>query len=176
VQQIPYVLVGPAIQTCAWVFYAFFLYQKCVLMGHIASALVDQINQVIAQGLPQAQDSGFCVTHADAQQVRCVLAYHPDQTRPGNTLSGPTMMMLADAAMYALVLANDLSQIMSVTHDFSIHFLARPVPQDLIAVATLLRAGRRSMVMRVDLYSGDILVAHATGSYARVEPRVPSCP
>ncbi len=145
-------------------------------MSHTSTILAEQINHIIAQGLPQAQDSGFCVTHAEAQQVRCVLTYHADQMRPGNTLSGPTMMMLADAAMYALVLANDPNQIMSVTHDFHIHFLARPAPQDLIAIATLLRAGRRSMVMRVDLYSNNTLVAHATGSYARVAPRMSSNP
>lgn len=139
-------------------------------MNPSSTALAQTINDTIAQSIPQAQDSRFCVTDATKQQVRCVLAYHPDQTRSGNTLSGPTMMMLADAAMYALVLANDLQQIMSVTHDFHIHFLARPAPQDLIAIATLLRAGRRSLVMRVDLFSGDTLVAHATGSYARVAP------
>jgi uncharacterized protein (TIGR00369 family) len=126
------------------------------------------ITALIYQGIPAAHHQAFRVQSVDLPHVTCVLAYHEHQVRTGNTLSGPTLMMLADAAMYALVLALDPSQIMAVTHDFHMHFLARPAPQDLTAVATLLRQGRRSVVMRVDLFSGDQLVAHATGSYARV--------
>lgn len=130
--------------------------------------LAAQVTQLIRQGLPVAHDSGFFVQHVALPQVTCCLPYQADQIRPGNTLSGPTLMTLADATMYALILALDPSQVMAVTHDLHIHFLARPAPQDLTATATLLKAGKRSVVMRVDIFSGDKLVAHATGSYAKV--------
>ena len=137
----------------------------------MSSFTAQQLSALIHQGLPAALDIGFCVQSVELPHVTCVLPYRADQLRPGNTVSGPTLMMLADATMYALVLALDPTQVMSVTHDLHIHFLARPAPQDLTAVATLLRQGRRSVVMRVDLYSEQRLVAHATGSYARVEPK-----
>ncbi len=130
--------------------------------------LAAHVTQLIRQGLPVAQDSGFFVQSVDLPQVTCCLPYQTDQIRPGNTLSGPTLMTLADATMYALILALDPTQLMAVTHDLHIHFLARPAPQDLPATATLLKAGKRSVVMRVDIFSGEKLVAHATGSYARV--------
>jgi acyl-coenzyme A thioesterase PaaI-like protein len=140
---------------------------KATGMAKVSAA---DITALIYQGIPATHHQAFRVQSVALPHVTCILAYHADQVRSGNTLSGPTLMMLADAAMYALVLALDPSQIMSVTHDFHMHFLARPAPQDLTAVATLLRQGRRSVVMRVDLFSGDQLVAHATGSYARVAP------
>ena len=130
--------------------------------------LAAHVTELIRQGLPVAQDSGFFVQSVDLPQVTCCLPYQADQIRPGNTLSGPTLMTLADATMYALILALDPTQLMAVTHDLHIHFLARPAPQDLTATATLLKAGKRSVVMRVDIFSGEKLVAHATGSYARV--------
>ncbi len=130
--------------------------------------LATQVTELIRQGLPVAQDSGFFVQSVDLPQVTCCLPYQADQIRPGNTLSGPTLMTLADATMYALILALDPTQLMAVTHDLHIHFLARPAPQDLTATATLLKAGKRSVVMRVDIFSGEKLVAHATGSYAKV--------
>lgn len=130
--------------------------------------LAAHVTQLIRQGLPVAQDSGFFVQQVALPQVTCCLPYQADQIRPGNTLSGPTLMTLADATMYALILALDPTQLMAVTHDLHIHFLARPAPQDLTATATLLKAGKRSVVMRVDIFSGEKLVAHATGSYAKV--------
>jgi uncharacterized protein (TIGR00369 family) len=86
--------------------------------------------------------------------------------RPGGTLSGPTLMGLADTTMYFLV----LSQIGrdAVTQDLNIHFLRRPAQVDLIAEARLLKLGRRSIVGDVLLYSDGERrpVAHATSTYA----------
>ncbi|AXI02528.1 PaaI family thioesterase [Aquirhabdus parva] len=132
------------------------------------------INQLILEGIPASNASGFRVDQVDLPTVTCILPFHAKQIRPGNTISGPTMMMLADAAMYALILALDDTQRMSVTQDLHIHFLARPAAaQDLQAIVTLVKQGRRSVVMRVDIYSvasesEKKLVAFATGTYALV--------
>lgn len=135
------------------------------------TTLATRINHIIQQGVAMTggRSGGFEVLSVNLPQVTCILPYHAKHIRPGNTISGPTLMTLADAAMYAVVLALDERQIMAVTHDFQIHFLARPEPKDLTAVATLLKAGKRSVVMRVDLYSGEKLVAHCTGSYALMQ-------
>jgi uncharacterized protein (TIGR00369 family) len=100
------------------------------------------------------------------------MPFNERQLRPGGTLSGPTMMDLADAAMYASVLAEHGALEMAVTENLNINFLRRPAPRDLIAVAEPLKSGRRSMVLDVRIYSPgepggeDALVAHATGTYA----------
>ncbi|MEC7119980.1 MAG: PaaI family thioesterase [Pseudomonadota bacterium] len=128
--------------------------------------VAQEVTNLLYQIMPPAEDQGLYVSQIDLPQVTCIMPFQPHQLRPGNTLSGPTMMTLADVCMYALVLAIDEHQKMAVTQDLQIHFLARPEPKDLVGIATALKIGRRSIVMRVDLYSGDRLVAHATGSYA----------
>jgi uncharacterized protein (TIGR00369 family) len=127
-----------------------------------------EITTIIRQGLPAATESAFRVEHVEGARVRCRMPFNEKQLRPGGTLSGPTMMDLADAAMYASVLAQHGALEMAVTQNLNINFLRRPAQRDLIAVAEPLRAGRRSMVLDVRVYSDgdDRLVAHATGTYA----------
>ncbi len=129
------------------------------------------VAQIIANVAPDFTKSGIRIDQLNLPETVCVLPFHTKQTRPGNTISGPTMMFLADFAMYTLVLALDNTQIMSVTQDLHMHFLARPAAQDLQAVGTVVKKGRRTVVMRVDIFSigpeGEKkLVAFATGTYA----------
>lgn len=129
------------------------------------------VTQIIATVAPDFIKSGIRIDRLDLPETVCVLPFHAKQTRPGNTISGPTMMFLADVAMYTLVLALDNTQVMSVTQDLHMHFLARPAAQDLQAVGAVVKKGRRTVVMRVDIFSispeGERkLVAFATGTYA----------
>jgi uncharacterized protein (TIGR00369 family) len=133
--------------------------------------LAAHVSQIIMASMPSSTRFGFRIDHIAPPEVICTLPFQEKQTRPGNTISGPTLMTLADLAMYALVLGLDQSQVMAVTQDLHMHFLARPAPQDLQAVGTVVKHGRRSVVMRVDLYSvapegSKKLVAFATGTYA----------
>jgi len=86
--------------------------------------------------------------------------------RAGGTISGPAMMALADTAAYYLTLAHAGPVASAATANLDIHFLSRPDPVDVTAVARMLRLGRRLSVAAVDLFSGDVLVAHATVTYA----------
>lgn len=130
----------------------------------------EEITVLIREGVPAADQWRFQVLMADGQSARCLLPYDASQLRPGGTLSGPTMMTLADAAMYAVVLARYGRQLMAVTQDFNIHFLSRPEASDLQATATILKGGKRSVVLSVHIYSRDVLVAHASGTYALPKP------
>jgi len=134
-------------------------------------SLAERVTQIILAGAPAFARFGFRIEHIALPEVICTLPFQQKQTRPGNTISGPTLMTLADVAMFALVLALDSRQLMAVTQDLHMHFLARPAPQDLQAVGTVVKHGKRTVVMRVDIYSiapeGDKkLVAFATGTYA----------
>jgi uncharacterized protein (TIGR00369 family) len=88
--------------------------------------------------------------------------------RPGGTLSGPTMMALADFTMYVAVLASIGWVPLAVTTNLTINFLTRPKPGDLIAEARLLKLGKRLAVGEIDIRpDGEVdLAAHATATYS----------
>jgi uncharacterized protein (TIGR00369 family) len=99
-------------------------------------------------------------------QVR--LLYHDRHLRPGGTISGPSLMTLADTAMYLAVLAMLGPVALAVTTNLNINFLRKPARADVIGQAKLLKLGKRLAVGEVTLYSdGDAEpVAHATGTYS----------
>jgi uncharacterized protein (TIGR00369 family) len=127
-----------------------------------------EITHVIQHGVPASGESGFRVEALTAQGVVCRLPYSDRQLRPGGTLSGPAMMTLADAAMYAAVLARLGRLEMAVTQNLNINFLARPKPADLLAEVEILKMGRRTVVLDVKIFSDGSpdVVAHATGTYS----------
>lgn len=94
------------------------------------------------------------------------MPFRKDLVRAGGTISGPAMMALADTAAYFVTLVHAGPVPSAATANLDIHFLSRPQPVDVVAVATMLRLGRRLAVSKVDLLSGDELVAHATVTYA----------
>ena len=73
--------------------------------------------------------------------------------RPGGTVSGPTLMKLADAAAYILVLGRLGRAALAVTSSLQIDFVRRPTVGELIADVDLVKMGRSLAVMNVRLYS-----------------------
>lgn len=108
------------------------------------------------------------VTEVSAGRVALRQPFAREHLRPGDTVSGPTLMTLADTAMYLLVVAHLGPEPMTVTSHLSIDFLRRPKPADLLAEATLLKLGRSLAVGHVLLRSeGDPApVASAQVTYA----------
>ncbi len=92
--------------------------------------------------------------------------------RPGDTVSGPTLMALADVAMYAALLGEIGLVPLAVTTSLNINFLRRPAQRDVIGEAKLLKVGKRLAVGEVTLFSdGDPEpVAHVTCTYS-IPPR-----
>lgn len=89
--------------------------------------------------------------------------------RPGDTVSGPTMMGLADYATYVALLSAIGPVALAVTTNLTISFMHKPAAdRDLLAEAVLLKLGRRLAVAEVRLTSqgSDALVAHATVTYS----------
>ncbi len=133
-----------------------------------------QVQEIIRQGVPQAEDLDLRIEEVSDQHSLARIPFHSRLIRPGGTLSGPTLMALGDAAMYALVLGKlgptDRGPTeMAVTSNLNINFLSKPQPVDLMAKAKLLRMTHRQAVCEVALYSAgneDELVAHVTGTYA----------
>ena len=50
----------------------------------------------------------------------------PDQLRPGGTVSGPTLMAVADAALYVAILGEIGIVPLAVTTSLTINFLRKP--------------------------------------------------
>jgi uncharacterized protein (TIGR00369 family) len=96
---------------------------------------------------------------------------HPfsqNSLRPGGTLSGTTMMSLADFAMYVAVLSAVGWVPLAVTTNLSINFLKKPAPRDLLAEARLIKLGKRLAVGEIGIRTDgeEALVAHATSTYS----------
>ena len=127
-----------------------------------------QVETLIRGGLPAAAEQGVVVESVGENRARVRYRFTESMIRPGGTVSGPTLMSLADAAMYAAILANLDGQEMAVTQNLNINFLSKPGQADLIGDAEILRLGRRSAMLEVRLYSdgNDVMVAHVTGTYA----------
>lgn len=135
----------------------------------MAELTAEQVQALIRSGVPMAEDIDLRIDHLDADRAVVRVPFHGKLVRPGGTVSGPTIMSLADAAMYAVVLGRLGRVEMAVTANLNINFLARPRPIDLVAEARILRLSRRQAVCEVQLYSlgaEDDLVAHVTGTYA----------
>ena len=127
-----------------------------------------QVEALIRGGLPAAAEQGVVVESVGENRARVRYRFTESMIRPGGTVSGPTLMSLADAAMYAAILANLDGQEMAVTQNLNINFLSKPGQADLIGDAEIRRLGRRSAMLEVRLYSdgNDVMVAHVTGTYA----------
>lgn len=128
-----------------------------------------EVQTLIRGGLPMAEDIDLRIDRLDEEGVLARVPFQAKLVRPGGTLSGPTIMALGDAAMYAVVLGRLGRVEMAVTSNLNINFLVKPKPVDLLAEARILRLSRRQAVCEVSLYSDgneNELVAHVTGTYA----------
>ena len=128
-----------------------------------------QTQALIRGGLRVAEKGALSVEEVRPGYARIRLPYSERMLRPGNVISGPTLFTAADSAMYALVLSHLGPELMAVTSQCNLNFLNKAAPGDVIAEAQLLKLGRKLVVMEVRMRTGDdpIIVAHATGTYAR---------
>ena len=95
--------------------------------------------------------------------------------RPGGTLSGASLMALADLAIYAALLGEIGLVPLAVTTSLTINFLRKPPLADVLAEARLLKVGKSLAFGEIVLVSdGDPRpVAHATSTYS-IPPRPPA--
>ena len=114
-------------------------------------------------------DETFAIEALEPGKARVRFFVAPRHGRPGGTLAGPAMMLLADTAIYAAILAADEQATDAVTSSFHMCFLRRPALKDVLADAEILKTGRRLIVGEVRLHTdGDEeAIAQATVSYAR---------
>ena len=127
----------------------------------------DQINRMMTEAWPSAPCvcSELSPTHAVAS-----LTPAASDLRPGGFISGPTLFGVADAALWFLCFgASGQIEPLALTSDLSIRFL-RPARGEIVfARADLNKAGSRSVVGTITVWtdSFDEPCAVAQGSYVR---------
>jgi uncharacterized protein (TIGR00369 family) len=136
----------------------------------IAKMTATEFNDFLHKEFPQAFEGGdICIESADGNTSLLRQRYSERMLRPGRTVSGPTLMALADLAMYVVLLSAIGPIGLAVTTNLSINFLRKGEPgKDVFAAARLLKLGRRLAVGEVNLSSGDSpdLIAHVTATYS----------
>ena len=132
----------------------------------------DDLNRLLQSEFPYSGDSLARVEAVGEMTARVRLPYHDRHLRPGETISGASLMTLADMAMYVAVLAMIGPVLLAVTTNLNINFLRKPAKNDVIAECRILKLGARLAVGEVTMYSeGDPSpVAHATVTYS-IPPR-----
>ena len=136
----------------------------------VAKMSVAELDAFLLKEFPQSFGSGdITIERADGETCLLRQRFSEAMLRPGGTVSGPTLMALADYAMYAVLLSAIGPVGLAVTTQLSINFLRKaPADRDLIAEAKLLKRGKRLAMGEVSLFSdgNPELVAHVTGTYS----------
>lgn len=129
---------------------------------------VDELEQFLDAHFPDMAQRAVSVENVEANFARVRLRYHDRHLRPGGTIAGPSLMMLADMAMYMALLAMIGPVALAVTTNLNINFLRKPAQADVIGECKILKLGKRLAVGEVTMYSeGDTEpVAHATVTYS----------
>ena len=132
------------------------------------------VTAFFAAHFPHALDFGFVIDTLSADGATGSLAGRPAPLRPGDTVRGPTLMTLADTAMYAALIAGEGPERggRAVTSSLEMHFLHRPRARRIEARCRLLKVGRRLAVGAVELFADDRVapVAFCTVTYGFPEP------
>ena len=136
----------------------------------VAKMSVAELDKFLRHEFPQVFRGGD-VQIESADGASCLLrqCYSDQMLRPGGTVSGPTLMALADLAMYVVLLSAIGPIGLAVTTNLNINFLRKGAPgQDVLAAARLLKLGKRLAVGEVNLLSGASPepIAHVTSTYS----------
>lgn len=129
----------------------------------------EQLTQLLNVAFPSNKgDQPIVVEEVRPGVVRIRMRYREWMQRPGQALSGPTLMAAADTAMYVAVMAHVGPVLMAVTADMNLRFLNRGALGDVLAEASILKFGRKLVVMECRVWSAaepERLAMHSTGSY-----------
>jgi uncharacterized protein (TIGR00369 family) len=133
---------------------------------------VAAIQATMREGVPLAAAWGIEVLAAEAGVALVRLPFRPDRLRPGNTVSGPALMGLADVAMWAALLSVTEGRDESVTSTMTVNFLRPAGAVPVLAEARLVKRGRRMVFGEIILRAegSDDIAAHVTTTWAVIAP------
>jgi uncharacterized protein (TIGR00369 family) len=131
----------------------------------------EELQQSLTGDFPHYRERPFVVEEFDdSGRVVMRMKFSESQLRPGGTIAGPVIFGLCDVTAWAVChVLHGLDAHDSVTADLTMHFLSRPLPGDLIAVARCVKPGKRLVVSSIEVFPADDLahaVCHAVATYA----------
>lgn len=130
----------------------------------------NQLNAFLKEHFPQIESVGI-VHEVTDNEVIFALQPNESHLRPGNTISGPTMMALADVTAYGTILNRVGPEALAVTTNLNINFLRKPEAGiQMLARGSLLKLGKRLAICEISIVQNkkdeEILVAHCTCTYS----------
>ena len=126
------------------------------------------LHKFLEEHFPQAAHLDLKVEHLDDTTIRVRLASDERHLRPGGTISGPTLVWLADLGFYLLLLGRLGPVAQAVTTNLNINFMRKPEPADLLGEGRLMKLGRALAVGDFTIWSEGKKdpVAHVTLTYS----------
>lgn len=133
---------------------------------------VDELQKFLIDAFPDSPPTTIVedITATGARMRLPVTAVHG---RPGGTVSGPTLMGLADQTAWLSLVGQIGPVALSVTTSLHIDFLRKPALVDVIAQGQILKLGRRLAVMDVAIWSDDEGGPHHLVAKAQVTYSIP---
>lgn len=115
---------------------------------------VEELRDYLAKEFPQAYAPGKPNKIISVGPGTAVVHFTASERhlRPGGTVSGPTLMGLADGAIYVAILAAIGPVALAVTTSFTCNFLSKPAPGDLACDVKILKLGKRLVVAEASIH------------------------
>lgn len=127
----------------------------------------DEANAFLARAFPGRGHQNRVLI---MESGRAVIRLEADEThlRPGNYISGPTQMSLADTAAYMAIMTLTGLEPMAVTSNLNINFLRPCIGNVVIAEGVILKIGQALAVIEVDIRieGAEKPASHAIVTYA----------
>ena len=131
---------------------------------------VREIEDFLDREFPQIHADGRVLSIADLRPGGLTMRFDPQERhlRPGATISGPSMVMVADVAAYAAILAHLGPVALAVTTSLNVNFLRKPEMQPMFCDCRILKLGKRLAVIDAILRQDGLrdAVAQATVTYS----------
>ena len=127
----------------------------------------EDLNEFLEKEFPQV-NKNLEILEVSDKKFSMLMHISSEHLRPGATVSGPTMFLLADVSFYLATLSIIGPKSLTVTTNCSINFLRKPNISDLISETRVLKIGKTLSVGDVLIYSKGIKepVAHASLTYS----------
>ena len=105
-----------------------------------------QLREFISDAFPKTE---IIIEEVGDKRARIRWSVSSEYLRPGGTVSGPFMMMVADAALYIAILGEIGFNPLVVTTNLNINFFRRPSPDaDVIGDCKLLKVGKNLLLVK----------------------------
>ena len=129
---------------------------------------VADVNALLAKVFPQLNERAGEYQALSVFPGGCTVRLNAAERhlRPGDTVSGAALFMLADIGGYVCVLSHAGPDALSVTTNLSINFMRKAEAGPVDGHCRILKLGRGLMVFDIDIVAGGETVAHAVGTYS----------